>query len=186
MRTSAAGSSRLRARQGWTRGFTLLEIILVLLIMAIATAMVLPNVFSPPSARLAEEGRHLRQALLLAAEEAQLRGVPLRWTAFATHYVFEVLDKEGKWRRLNDRAFVSHTLPDGVRIQHVQLQDGVSRPDLPQADSRTRETPPLGRVVLLPDGMLSMADVTLASASRRLQLTLRPGPGGIRLAEESQ
>jgi len=164
----------------------LLEIILVLLIMAIATAMVLPNAFSPPSARLAEEGRHLRQVLHLASEEAQLRGVPLRWTAFAQHYVFEVLDREGKWRRLGDRAFVPHILPDGVRIQRVRLQDGMSYPGLPPTDHPTREAPPLGRVVLFPDGMLSMADVTLASATGRLQLTLRPGPGGIRMAEDAQ
>ena len=186
MRISAAGSSRLCARQCRARGFTLLEILLVLLIMAIATAMVLPNAFSPPSARLAEEGRHLRQVLQLASEEAQLRGMPLRWTAFAQHYVFEVLDGEGKWRRLSDRVFVSHSLPDGVRIQHVRLQDGMSYPGLPPAGSPTQEDPPLGRVVLLPDGMLSMADVTLVSASGRLQLTLRPGPGGIRIAEDTQ
>ncbi len=156
-------------------GFTLLEIMLVLLIMAVVSALVLPNVFSPPSARMADEGRHLRQVLHLAAEEAQLRNIPLRWSAYANRYVFEIPNTKGVWRPMHEKPFAPHTLPEGVYIESVQLQDA-----LPQAESAATDNhPPLGRVTLFPDGMLTLADVTLASASGQLRIQLRPGPNGI-------
>jgi len=162
-------------------GFTLLEIMLVLLIMAVVSAMVLPNVFSPPSARLADEGRYLRQVLHLAAEEAQLRNIPLRWSAYANRYVFEMPDTEGAWQPMGERPFTPHDLPEGIHIESVQLQDG-----LPQPENTTDKYPPLGRVTLFSDGMLTLADVTLVSESGWLQMQLRPGPGGIHIVKAAQ
>ncbi len=156
----------------------MLEIMLVLLIMAVVSAMVLPNVFSSPSARLTDEGRYLRQVLHLAAEEAQLRSVPLRWSAYADHYVFEMPDAEGVWRSMRERPFISHSLPRGIHIASVQLQGG-----LPQPEITTGKHPPLGRVTLFPDGMLTLANITLTSASDQLRIQLRPGPGGIHIVK---
>jgi len=167
------------ATSAW--GFTLLEIMLVLLIMAVVSAMVLPNVFSPPSARLADEGRYLRQVLHLAAEEAQLSNIPLRWSAYANRYVFEIPDAKGAWQPMHEKPFAVHVLPDGIHIESVQLQDG-----LPQPEDTTDKHPSLGRVTLFSDGMLTLADVTLASESDRLQMQLRPGPNGIQIVEAVQ
>jgi len=61
------------------------------------------------------------------------------------------------------------------------LQDG-----LPQTEDTTDKHPPLGRITFFSDGMLTLADVTLASASGRLQMQLRPGPGGIHIVEPAQ
>ncbi len=149
---------------------------LVMLIMAVVSAMVLPNLFSSPSGRLKDEGRYLRQVLHLAEEEAQLRGTPLRWSAFAHRYLFEIPDAEGAWRPMHDKPFAPHALPAGIRIASVQLQNG-----LPQQERATGQHPPLGRVTLFPDGMLTLADVTLTAQSDRLHLQLRPGPNGIRI-----
>ncbi len=178
------GHSRFRRQRDMevpAYGFTLLEIMLVLLIMAVVSAVVLPNVFSPPSARLADEGRYLRQVLHLAAEEAQLSSVPMRWSAYANRYMFETPDAEGAWQPMHEKPFTPHDLPKGIHIESVQLQDG-----LPQLEKTTDEHPPLGRVTLFPDGMLTLADVTLASASKQLQMQLRPGPGGIHIVEPAQ
>jgi len=162
-------------------GFTLLEIMLVLLIMALATATVLPNLFTSASAGLADEGRRLRQVLRLAMEEAQLRGVPVRWTAYANRYVFEIPDGTSEWRSLREKPFAPDSLPEKIRIESVQSQDG-----LPWSGRSVKRNMPLGQVTLLPDGMLTPTDVTLASPSDHLRIRLRPGPAGIRIVEHGQ
>jgi len=157
-------------------GFTLLEIMLVLLIMAVVSAMVLPNIFSPPSARLADEGRYLRQVLYLAAEEAQLRGIAMRWSAYKGRYIFEMPDAEGAWQPMSEKPFAPYSLPEGIHIESVQLQNG-----LPWPDTQTEQDAAVGRVTLFPDGMLTLADITLAAKSSQLRIQLRPGPDGIHI-----
>jgi len=154
---------------------------LVLLVMALVTATVLPNLFPSASAGLTDEGRRLRQVLHLALEEAQLRGVPVRWTAYANRYVFEIPDGAGEWQALREKPFGPDSLPEKIRIASVQLQDG-----LPRSDQSVKQDMPLGHVTLRPDGMLTPADVTLASASDHLRIRLRPGPAGIHIMEHGQ
>jgi len=102
---------------------------LVLLVMALVTATVLPNLFPSASAGLTDEGRRLRQVLHLALEEAQLRGVPVRWTAYANRYVFEIPDGAGEWQALREKPFGPDSLPEKIRIASVQLQDGLPHTD---------------------------------------------------------
>ncbi len=55
-------------------GFTLLEILLVVVIVAVATAVVVPNLFSGPREHLRGEARQLLVALNAARDEAALGG----------------------------------------------------------------------------------------------------------------
>jgi len=183
-----------------TRGFTLLEIMLVMVVMAAVAAFVLPNLFRPATATLDDSARHLARLLRLASEEAQLRGVPLRWNAWSDHYNFELAADGSEWQPLTDQPFASQPLPDGVSISEVKLADGVqffsgavsqfdtgtgdAAPDGGDTDKqKTSEKAPLGSVVLMSDGMLSLADVRLHSAAGEVHIELRPGPAGIRIVD---
>jgi len=160
------------------RGFTLLEIMVVLVIIAAISAIAIPHLFSSPENRLKDEGRHLASLLRLAEEEAQLRGAPIRWTAFADRYQFELPDADGAWRLMRERPFAPQVLPKGTRIESVRLQDGMPQPD----ESRDAH-PPLGHVILFSDGMTSVGEVVLTEGGRRLRIVLRPGPGGIHVVK---
>lgn len=78
MPTSAPGSE-IRPGTPVERGFTLLELIIVIAIIALASAVASVAMSDPAATRLEREGQRL--ALLLEAGRAQSRalGVPIRW-----------------------------------------------------------------------------------------------------------
>jgi len=176
-------------------GFTLLEIMLVLAIMAVAVAMVVPEFFSGRSTSLNDEARRLQMAMRLAAEDAQVYGVPVRWAATVHAYRFEKWDTAGTWDVVDHGPLRPHALPAGIGIAGVKQAQGPSMilmmppmdaTDAPRVDGERA----VGQVLFWPDGSLTMADIELArdgagvhtpSDSRRLHL--RPGLGGIRLAD---
>lgn len=183
MLISAIGNDRLDdcAELSQWRGFTLLEIMLVLLIVAVMAALVVPNMFVSGSARADDEARRLQQTLRLAVSEAMLTGVPIRWTGYATGYVFEQPDAEGEWHAMTERPFSLARLPAGVQIGEVRGQ-AVMGTSLEKA--REGERPVLGRLVLMPDGMLTQADIVLLEQGERERVVdVRPGPGGVRLED---
>jgi len=188
------------------RGFTLLEIMLVLAVMAVVAGFVLPNLFRPSSASLDDTSRHLVRLLHLASEEAQLRGMQLRWKAYGDHYGFDLAGESGEWQTLNEPPFTGQQLPDGVTISEVKLSEGVQmfmpgvsdvraegeKAQLSSADGRAdkgkqsgKEMAPLGTVVFMSDGMLTLADVQLRAAAGDRRIELRPGPAGIRMLDNN-
>lgn len=90
MRTSAAGNDAVRGPSR-LRGFTLLELLVVLALIAIATAAVSLSLREADHARLEREA--VRLAALLDAARAQSRasGVPARWQATAEGFRFSGL-----------------------------------------------------------------------------------------------
>jgi len=178
------------------RGFTLLEIMVVMLVMAIVAAFVIPNLFRPATATLNDAARHLVRLLHVASEEAQLRSAPLRWNAYADHYEFQVADNKGEWQMLSEPPFAAQALPEGVKISDVRLADGLTQgfnldglntfftTEKAKNSAEKDKEKPLASVVFMSDGMLSVADVFLQAPSGELVLELRPGPAGIRVRED--
>ncbi len=77
------------------RGFTLLELLVVLVIAAVMTAMISMAVASSPGRDLRFEAERLSQLLALAREEAQVRGKAIRFEASVESYRFlSLLDRE--------------------------------------------------------------------------------------------
>jgi general secretion pathway protein H len=78
-----------------SRGFTLLELLVVLVIAAIITAMISMAVASSPGRDLRFEAERLSQLLALAREEAQVRGKAIRFESTVEAYRFlSLLDRE--------------------------------------------------------------------------------------------
>lgn len=72
-------------------GFTLLELLIVLTIMAIATAGVLPSLRSSSATALEREAQRLAVLLESGRAQSRLTANPVRWRPTATGFSFEGL-----------------------------------------------------------------------------------------------
>ena len=79
MRTSETGSRVVGSRRG-TAGFTLLELLVVLALTALASTGVIMALASPAQGRLAEEGDRLAAILDAARAQSRLNGLPVTLT----------------------------------------------------------------------------------------------------------
>lgn len=169
-------------------GFTLLEILLVLVIMAMAAALIAPafHAISRPSPR--DEARHLAMALRLAGDEVALSGQPMAWYARRHAYGFERADGRGKWIRLTEPPFGPRRLPAGLAVLAVRPDGATAR--IRDGLDRIGGEPVLARLLLVPpEGVSSPAEIVLGTASGRgdgVHIRLRPGHGGIRVLGEGR
>jgi len=161
-------------------GFTLIEIVLVIVIISVMTMMVAPSFFSSTRVSVDQEARRLAKALRLASDEATLTGKPIRWSAHTHAYSFESPDAEGAWQLLDERPYTPHHFPNNISMVEVHLNHTFITEAL-NSDKKDVE-PVLGRLLLLPQGIMEPARITLAEqgdGGKRITLLLRPGPGGI-------
>jgi len=165
-------------------GFTLLEIMLVIVIMAVTSMMVAPSYFSAISVSLDDEGKRLAQALRLASEEATLSGNKFR-VRFRQHsYQFQSADQQGAWQSLQEAPYQPYKLADGIQIVDVKP----SVPLTEQVDEAKKGVEPiLADLFFLPEGIMKISDIVLAfdpADGRQLTVSVRPGPGGIAIKKD--
>ena len=79
MRTSATGSEAAPIRVHGSRGFTLIELIVVVALIAIATAVASLALRDPAASKLEQEAAQLAALLESARAEARASGVGARW-----------------------------------------------------------------------------------------------------------
>jgi len=94
MRMSAPGSEPRRWSRARAAGFTLIEVMLVMAIIAIGTALVSLALRDGTQSRLDEEGERLSALLESARTEARASGITVRWvladanTSDGSHFKF--------------------------------------------------------------------------------------------------
>jgi general secretion pathway protein H len=94
MRISAPGRSsqgfpvRATSASGRAPGFTLLELLVVLVLMAVATSLISINAAPDPRQSLAEDAQRLGLLLTLASDEARIRQQPISWEGDLKGYRF--------------------------------------------------------------------------------------------------
>lgn len=99
------------------RGFTLVELLVVLLVMGLLLGVV--SVATRPDDRglLKLEAERLVQLLNLAVEESRLGGRPIRWMSDGVDYRFSRLNPAGEWHEIRDNdLFRPRRLPRGVML----------------------------------------------------------------------
>jgi general secretion pathway protein H len=97
------------------RGFTLLEVLVVMLIIGIMTTMVSLSL-APDTHRLLEDEAYRFARVLEQAAEAGSEGELLGLTLTPDGYGFHRQDERGRWLRANDDFLGPHRWPDGVHV----------------------------------------------------------------------
>jgi general secretion pathway protein H len=120
-----------------SRGFTLIEMLVVLLIMGLVVGLVTAVTQPDDRAKLQLEADRLAQLLDFAVTDAQLTGRSIAWTADESGYRFWRSDDNGGWSEIRDSQLLrARTLPEGMEISDFSVENM-----RPQSGMRLEFTP---------------------------------------------
>jgi len=103
-------------------GFTLVEILIVLVIIGIGIALVSVNFRVDPKAQLRDETQRLALLLQATRTEAISTGKSLAWIAGPTKYGFYTRDEDRRWTvAFNDPPLAESNLPSQMTLADVQI-----------------------------------------------------------------
>lgn len=123
------------------RGFTLIEMLVVLMIMGLFVGLVSTITQPDDRAKLQLEAERLSQLLDFAATEAQLTGKSIAWTADESGYRFWRSDDNAGWSEIHDSELLrARILPQGMEIsdfsvENMRPQSGMRLQFAPQGSS---------------------------------------------------
>lgn len=110
------------------RGFTLIELVIVLLIITITIGLIGINLYSGDNDRVRDEADRIVLLLQAAREEAILQGQVFGVQFTHEGYRFQRLNAKGKLENINaDDVLMPRSLPDGVTLSFEI--DGVAATD---------------------------------------------------------
>lgn len=125
--TSATGCCRESAGSS---GFTLVELLVVLLILGLMSSLIALSITPDPRREAATEAMRLRLVLETALQEAQLTGRPIAWISEGTRYRFLQSDMERRWQAItDDQQLRPRALAEGVRVLSVSVDGQPLPPD---------------------------------------------------------
>lgn len=105
-------------------GFTLLEVMVVLLIMGLLVGLVSALVLPDDQARLDVETERLAQLLALAGEQARISGHDVAWTVQPAGYGFSQRKAGAFWTEATgDDLLRSRELPAGMAIVELRVEN---------------------------------------------------------------
>ncbi len=104
------------------RGFTLLEMLVVLVVASIMLSMATLQLMPSAQSVLRDESKRLAFLMENGAMASQAGGQPLAWSGTGNSYRFWKRTKEGEWVRVErDNLLHPRTLPEAVRIGEVSF-----------------------------------------------------------------
>lgn len=120
---SRAALHRNHDPKRFTTGYTLVEMLVVLLIMGLLIGAISSIAGPSPAGMLKLEAERLAQLLNLAAAEARASGKSLRWSADSAGYRFSRRQADGGWTGVNDNDLLRpRTLPPGMAISEFSVE----------------------------------------------------------------
>ena len=106
------------------RGFTLLEMLVVLLIMGLLVGLVSTSTRPDERTVLRVEAERLARLLELAAAESSLTGKSIGWTADGPGYRFWRFREDDGWSEIRDNELLrARTLPQGMAISGLRVEN---------------------------------------------------------------
>jgi general secretion pathway protein H len=157
MLTSATGAAAVPDQKRRASGFTLLEVLIVVLIVGIVSGLAVIAVRSDPGERVATEAKRLSALLTLASQESVLQSRELAVEIARDGYRFLVLAADG-WTEHDDPVFRARTMPEDVTLQPV-----IEGEDLARRNTRGRREP---RIYLLSGGEMTPFEITFRHRGR--------------------
>lgn len=143
----------LAARAG---GFTLLEVLVVVLIIGIIVALAGAQLMRSPGEEVRDESEHLALLLQAARDEAILQGRVFTFGAARDGYGFMRLERDGKLKVPKDDPLLRpRRLPPGVVIESLRIEGAESDGAQPKG------------VVFQPSGDLPAFRILLAGGGAR-------------------
>jgi type II secretion system protein H len=125
MRTSAPGCSERVRKQSPESGFTLIELMVVMVIIAVGISVAVIALRPDNRGIVREEGERLAALLGLANEESGVNGMPLAWIGNESGYEFqarELTDQGPDWTVVRgDDLLHPRQLPTGTHIRSIQV-----------------------------------------------------------------
>lgn len=105
-------------------GFTLIEMLVVMLIMGLLVGLVSVVVQPDDRALLRVEAERLAQLMDVAATESRLTGKPIAWIADGPGYRFWQFSEDSGWSEIVvDDLLRARTLPQGMRISNMRVEN---------------------------------------------------------------
>ena len=139
-------------------GFTLIEVLVVIAIIALVAALVTVKISPDARQSLREEGLRLAALLAHARDEAIVSGAPLAWQRTDEGYRFMQRAPDRTWQPVDrDASLRARSLPVGVSLAAVETS-----------------APPTGAypvIVLSPTGLNEPFRITLALGELRVQVS---------------
>jgi general secretion pathway protein H len=184
-------------------GFTLLEVLVVLFIIGIITAMATLSIGVATTRKGSEkEIQRIQDLLALASEEAVLQGREFGITFYAKEYEFSTYDPgDGQWTPLGDEAvpfgprrFPPETIVD-LEIEHRIVKLAAEKPSAPKttrpsgaaaARSQPRDEETQPQVFMLSSGDITPFTLRLRPAvgSRGISLRVAENGGAEQIRDE--
>lgn len=110
-------------KHGGSRGFTLIEMLVVLLIMGLLVGLVSTTTRPDERGQLKIEADRLAQLLELAGTESRLSGKAIAWTGDGPGYRFWRYSEEGGWSEVADSDLLRpRSLPAGMSISGLRVE----------------------------------------------------------------
>jgi len=106
------------------RGFTLIEMLVVVLVMGLLVGLVAAATRPVGRDSLRTEAERLAQLLDLAGEEARMGGKPVAWTSDGQTYRFWRWRNGTGWMEIRDDTLRARSLPDDMSIPELQVEGG--------------------------------------------------------------
>ena len=151
---------RVRRERARARGFTLLELLVVTVIVAVMVALAGAQLARGTGDLVRDDSERLAVMLQAARQEAILQGRVFAFGAARDSYRFLRLDRDGKLKLANDELLRPQRLSIGVAIEELKLEG---------AGDATQEG-----LVFLPSGELPAFHIVLAGGGTRWSIVGAP------------
>ena len=102
-------------------GFTLIEVVVVLLLIGIISALVVVNVAPDDKKELRIESERLASLFEQASMDARVSGRTIGWSVDGNGYRFQEKSQDSDWVDMNDAIYRRHVLPTGMKIQSISI-----------------------------------------------------------------
>jgi len=118
-----AVNDRVRARGARSRGFTLIEVLVVVAIIVVIVGLAGVQLLRGPADIVREESERLALLLRAAREEAILQGRVYAFGAGRETYRFLRLEPDGRLKTTtDDQVFRPQRLPQGITIASLKIE----------------------------------------------------------------